>query len=132
MNLRQLGILACTGAAVLISCGDEQTFGVPNEGAILVAALTTGDDQDPNGYTFSINNGSPTQILLLDTVYVADLEPGDYQVALAGIADNCTPAPGTNPQTATVMAGDTVSTVFNVTCEVIDPGGGGDALRLGP
>jgi hypothetical protein len=132
MNLRQLRILACTGAAVLISCGDEQTFGVPNEGAIEVAALTTGDDQDPNGYTFTINNGSPTQILLIDTVYVADLEPGDYQVRLTGIADNCAPAAGTNPQTAVVAAGDTVSTVFNITCEVLGPPGGGDPLRLGP
>lgn len=133
MNLRQLLTLTgVAGAAALISCGDDQTFGLPNEGAILVAALTTGDDQDQNGYTFSVDGGNPAQIGLQDTVYVGALEPGEYVVRLAGIADNCAPAVGTNPQTVAVVAADTVSAVFDVACEVLGPPGGGGALRMKP
>jgi len=126
MNVRQLLTLTgVAGAAALISCGDDQTFGLPNEGAILVAALTSGEDLDQNGYTFSVDGGNPSQIGLQDTVYVAALEPGEYEVLLGGVAGNCAPAVGTNPRTVTVVAADTVSVVFDVACEVIGPPGGG-------
>jgi hypothetical protein len=124
MNPRQLLLLVGTGA-FLISCGDEQNFGLQDEGTILVAALTTGDDLDPNGYTFSLDNRSPESIGLQDTVFKSALEPGTYEVRLGGIAENCAPDAGTNPQTAVVVAGDTVSTVFNIACEVLQPPGGG-------
>ncbi|HEU5303503.1 MAG TPA: hypothetical protein VFU40_02560 [Gemmatimonadales bacterium] len=128
MYVRPLLLLLGVGIAGLISCGDEQISG-PTEGTILVAALTTGQDFDPNGYTFSVNNGSPDPIGLQDTVYVTQLEAGDYEVRLAGIAQNCSPAEGTNPQSATVVAGDTVSVIFDVACEaLLPPGGGGGGL----
>jgi hypothetical protein len=130
MNLRLLLILFGAGTLGLVSCGDEQISG-PSEGAILVAAITTGDDQDQNGYTFSINNGSPDPIGLQDTVYVTALETGSYEVRLTGIAPNCTAAEGTNPQTADVVAADTVEVLFDIACEIIAPpdGGGGGNLR---
>jgi hypothetical protein len=133
MDLRYLPPLLFAGTVALGSCGDEQISG-PTEGTIMVAALTTGDDQDPNGYTFSVNNGRPDPIGLADTVFVPALEAGQYEVRLAGIAENCSPAEGTNPQDAAVVAGDTVGVTFNVTCEVIAPpdGGGGGALRKSP
>jgi hypothetical protein len=127
MTIRQLLLMTGTGALALISCGDEQISG-PTEGTILVAALTTGEDMDPNGYTFSVNNGRPDPIGLLDTVWVNALEAGNYEVRLAEIATNCTPAEGTNPQTAAVAAGDTVAVIFNVTCEVLPPPGDGGGL----
>lgn len=124
MSVRQLLLLVGAGALGLISCGDEQISG-PSEGTILVAALTTGDDQDQNGYTFSVNNGRPDPIGLADTTYVTALEAGQYEVRLAGIAENCAPAEGTNPQSTTVIAADTVAVIFNVTCDLIPPDDGG-------
>ena len=124
MNLRPVFLLIGAGAASLMSCGDEQISG-PTEGAIQVATVTTGSDFDPNGYTFSVNSGTATPIGLQQTVYVTALEAGSYQVRLGGIADNCAPASGTNPQTADVVAGDTVAVQFDVTCEVLPPPGGG-------
>jgi hypothetical protein len=118
MSLRLLLILIGGISAGLVSCGDEQISG-PTEGTILVAAITSGDDMDPNGYTFSVNNSSPDPIGLLDTVYVPDLEAGNYEVRLTGIADNCAPAENTNPQTVAVIAGDTVSARFDITCDLI-------------
>jgi len=125
MDLRYLSLLLFgAGTAAVLACGDDQIAG-PTEGTILVAALTTGDDQDPNGYTFSVNSGQPTTIGLSDTVFVTALEAGEYEVRLGGIADNCAPELGTNPQSAVVVPADTVSVVFNVTCEVLPPPGGG-------
>jgi len=118
MSLRPILLLIGGISAGLASCGDEQISG-PTEGTILVAALTSGDDMDPNGYTFSINNSSPDPIGLLDTVFVVDLEAGNYEVRLAGIADNCTAAEGTNPQTVAVIAGDTVPARFDIACDLI-------------
>lgn len=132
MSLRPLFFLIGAVTIGLMSCGDEQISG-PTEGTILVAALTTGDDMDQNGYTFSVNNSSADPIGLLDTVYVTALEAGSYEVRLSGIAENCTPEDGTNPQTTDVVAGDTASVVFNVTCELAGPpaDGGGGLLRTG-
>jgi hypothetical protein len=126
MNPRNLSLLVLgAGIMALGSCGDDAVTG-PTEGSILIAANTTGSDFDPNGYTVSVNNGQANVIGVLDTVYVTDLEPGDYQVSLAGLANNCTTEPGTNPQVAAVVAGDTVSVNFEVACEVPPPPGGGD------
>lgn len=129
MTLRPLLLLIGTAALGLWSCGDEQISG-PTEGTILVAALTTGDDMDQNGYTFSVNNSSADPIGLLDTVFVTALEAGSYEVRLSNIAENCSPAEGTNPQTTDVTPGDTASVVFNVTCEFagLPPGDGGGGL----
>lgn len=132
MILRHLPFMILCGTSALIACsGDE--IAAPSEGTILVAALTTGEDQDANGYLFSVNNGRPDEIGLADTVFVTALEAGEYEVRLSGIAENCTPEDGTNPQDALVLGGDTVSVVFNVTCEVAAPpgdGGGGGLLRI--
>jgi hypothetical protein len=133
MNLRPLLFLIGTGAAGLMSCGDKQISG-PTEGTILVGAVTTGSDLDRNGYLFSLNNTTPTLIGLSDTVYVTALEAGAYEVRLSDIAENCLPADGTNPQTAQVLAGDTVAVHFDVACEAVlpPPGGGGGLLRTQP
>jgi hypothetical protein len=130
MNLRPLLFLIGTGTAGLMSCGDKQITG-PTEGTIMVGAVTTGADFDPNGYLFSVNNGTPKTIGLLDTVYVTALEAGSYEVRLSGIEENCVPADGTNPQTTQVLAGDTVAVLFDVACEAVSPppGGGGGNLR---
>lgn len=127
MSLRPFFLLIAA-VTVVMSCGDDQISG-PTEGTILVAALTTGDDMDQNGYMFSVNNGSADPIGLLDTVFVTALEAGSYEVRLSGIAENCSPAQGTNPQTTDVTAGDTTSVIFNVTCEFAGPPpDGGDGL----
>lgn len=121
-GLRLLLIGAGTMAAV--SCGDDQ--GPPQtDGTILVGAQTTGIDFDVNGYLVSINSSQGEEIGNLDTIFVTALEPGDYVVSLAGIAENCTVPPDDNPQTAIVVPGDTVDVLFDVTCDAIDDGGGG-------
>ena len=125
-----LGLLLLGTAAV--SCGDDQSPG-PVEGTILVGARPSGSDFDANGYLVSVNSSQGEQIGTLDTIYVTALEPGDYVVSLGGIAENCALPQEDNPQTATVVAGDTVDVLFDITCEAVGPpgGGGNDLLRWG-
>ncbi|HET9465950.1 MAG TPA: hypothetical protein VFO71_10490 [Gemmatimonadales bacterium] len=105
-----------------LSCGDDSITG-PTEGTILVGARTTGSDFDTDGYLVSVNQSQGEEIGVLDTIYVTALQPGDYEVALDDIANNCSVPQGDNPQTAAVTPGDTVEVLFDITC--VTPGGGG-------
>jgi hypothetical protein len=117
-------VLLGAGTVASVSCGDDPV-GQQAEGTILVGATTVGSDFDPNGYTILVNNGQAGLLQSTqDTVYV-DVEPGDYQVSLTGIASNCSTAPGENPVTVTVVPADTVNAEFEVTCEPPPPPGGG-------
>lgn len=114
-----------------ISCGDEDLVSQTTQGTIKVAATTVGaeSDLDPNGYTVELSTGEKTPIANAGTIYVEDLEEGDYQVALTGIAANC--AAGENPVNVSVVAADTVEAEFVVDCEVLDPpddGGPGEPI----
>lgn len=113
---------ACTMASV--SCGDDPVS-QPTEGTIMVVTTTVGTDFDPNGYTVSVNSGQPVAIENLGTLFFNDLDAGTYDVSLAGIAANCSTVPGENPKEVTVVAADTVSAEFEITCEVPNPDGGG-------
>lgn len=119
--------LMLLGAATMasVSCGDSLAS---EQGAILVAATTVGEDADvdPNGYTVAVNNGQATFIGVRDTIYVEDLDPGSYQVSLAGMAANCNTLPAENPVTVAVAPADTVNAEFEVTCDA--PPGGGNPL----
>ena len=127
-------MLIAVAAMTSISCGDDQGV-APTDGTILVGARTTGSDFDVNGYLVSVNSSQGDEIGHQDTIWVDALEPGDYIVGLEEMAENCTLPEETNPQTATVSAGDTVEVLFDITCEALDPGdggGGGDLLRMHP
>lgn len=116
-------LLLGAGMLIAVSCGDDQGPSQTN-GTILIGALTSGQDLDGNGYLVSVDGGQGTAIGLLDTVFVTSLDPTTHVVTLSGIAENCTPE-GNNPRSAAVIPGDTVSVVFEINCELIDGGGGG-------
>ena len=125
-------LLIGAGVIVVASCGDDQGP-PPTDGTILVGARTTGTDLDSDGYLISVNSSQGEPIGNLDTIYVTALEPGDYVVSLAGMAENCTVPQDTNPQDAIVIPGDTVEVLFDITCEPAAPpgdGGGGNLLKM--
>jgi hypothetical protein len=109
------------------SCGGDDAVVPTDQGTIMVAATTVGaaPDLDPNGYTVELSTGEKTPMPLAGTIYLEDLEEGDYQVGLTGIAANC--AAAENPVNVSVVAADTVEAEFVVTCDVLDaPDDGGD------
>ncbi len=127
--LFRLMFSACGIVLIGISCGDGDGVSPTTQGTIRVAATTVGleADVDPNGYTVELSTGEKTPIPVAGTIYLEDLEEGDYQVALTGVAANC--AAGENPVNVSVVAADTVEAQFVVTCAVLDPpddGGGGE------
>jgi hypothetical protein len=111
-----------------ISCGDDEGVSPTTRGTIRVAATTVGldADLDPNGYTVELSTGEKTPIALAGTIYIEDLEEGDYEVALTGIAANC--GAEENPVNVSVVAADTVEAEFVVSCASPEPpdDGGGD------
>jgi Tol biopolymer transport system component len=90
-------------------------FDVITDGTLQVITETTGSDLDSDGYSVTIDGGSGTSIGINDTLYFNDLEAGDYEVELNGMASNCS-LNGSNGRTENVAAGDTTSTTFQITC----------------
>jgi hypothetical protein len=125
--LRLLLIGSLAGA---ISCGDDQSS-ITGDGTIEIVTDTQGEDFDPDGYLWSVNSSQGQLIGHQETIWVDALEPGEYVVALSGIAENCTLPAEANPQSATVTPNDTVQVRFDVTCNLIEQpdGGGNPAVR---
>jgi hypothetical protein len=137
-QLRTRVIVSCrlvlSGCGIVLmgtACGGDDATVPTNQGAILVATSTVGlpADLDPNGYTVELSTGVKTPIAIDATTYLEDLDEGDYQVALTGIAANC--AANENPVNVSVVAADTAEAEFVVSCEVVEPpgdGGGGEPV----
>jgi hypothetical protein len=86
----------------------------PVTGAIQVAAVTSGNDLDPNGYDLDID-GSTMHMGVQQILTVGRLTPGEHTVTLGNVADNCTLS-GPNQVKAAVIAGVTEHVAFQVHC----------------
>ena len=109
-------ILAVTG------CGDDDDDGPtgPSTGSIEVSVTSTGEPADPTGYTVAVDGGSGQSIPAGGTITISDVSAGPHTITLGDVAENCSPAAGTNPQTVTVDAGETTEVAFDVTCAAIE------------
>jgi hypothetical protein len=69
----------------------------PVAGALELTMSTTGHDLDPeDGYSVTVDAGSPLAVPTNGSASIPDLAPGVHTVTLAGLAGNCaltTPAP---------------------------------------
>ena len=86
----------------------------PTTGSLTVGTTTTGSDVPATGYTLTVDGNSQT-IGPNASVTINDLAAGDHALALSGIPSNCTPSE-TNPTSASVPAGGTVTVTFSVSC----------------
>jgi hypothetical protein len=84
-------------------------------GAITIATTTTGDMPDPDGYSVTLDQGTPQPIGSNDLLTLGGLPAGDHTMTLTGIAQNCV-AGGDNPRTVAVTPGAAVETTFAVVC----------------
>lgn len=91
-------------------------FDVITEGTMEVVTTTSGDDQDDDGYTVTIDGTESASVGVEDTSYFAGLEDGAHDAELSGAASNCS-VQGDNPRSVDVSAGDTTSTTFEVQCD---------------
>jgi hypothetical protein len=89
-------------------------------GTLEISTTTAGESLDPDGYALSVDGTErhgPIGILV-ETLIVPGLPPGEHTVDLREVAPNCTVAEGSS-QTVTVAAGTTVKIQFSVSCSFI-------------
>jgi hypothetical protein len=109
-NPRSASVAAgATGeASFAISC-------IAAPGSVEVRATTTGTNLDPDGYSASVDNGTPQLVGVNASVVLSGISSGLRRVTLDGLAANCA-IPGENPQQVRVTAGTTASVTFEITC----------------
>jgi len=90
----------------------------PTTGDLIVTTTTGGSDLDPDGYTVSVA-GSSQSILTNGNVTFSGVQAGTQNVALTGIASNCTVS-SANPMTVTVPAGGIGHADFAISCVAPD------------
>ena len=115
-----LGFITLLAVSPLDGCGTGGDILDPRPavGAIVVATRTTGVDLDADGYTFSVDGGASRVVAGNERLVVPDLEAGDHQVVLQGIATNCQ-INGENPRVAAVPVADTTEVAFEVSCSAL-------------
>jgi len=101
--------------AWLLGAGCSDSTG-PKTGALQVSVTTTGAELDTNGYSVAIDGGAGRVIPSNGTVTLSGLSAGRHSVLLAGLAPNCAPVGAANPRPVEVVAGQTASAAFSVTC----------------
>ena len=97
-----------TSASYSVSC-------TATTGNLKINASTSGENQDADGYTVTVDGSNSQDIGPNGSVTFSELGKGDHQVELSGVTSNCS-IEGDNPWTATVEADTTVSDGVNVTC----------------
>jgi len=88
---------------------------VGGDGSLTVTTSTTGSNLDPDGYTVTVDAGAASQPIATNGSVTFTGPAGDHQIALTGVAGNCTVS-GANPRTVNVPAGGTATTTFAVSC----------------
>ncbi len=108
-----VGVTLSLSAASLTGCSDAT--GVEDTGSMEVTTATTGASLDPDGYVLTVDGVADKAIGINETVALSDLEPGDHDLELTGLTPNCE-VTNSNPQTVTVVAGESISASFEIEC----------------
>jgi hypothetical protein len=106
---------ASTGVTFVVDCRATQ-------GALQVTTSTTGQDQDQNGYQFSVDGGPARAIGVSGSETLSNISAGNHTVVLTGVATNCTVNDAN--QTVTVTSGSTATAAFAITCSAVPPARG--------
>lgn len=102
------------GVALLAGAGCEDTP-EPTFGEIRVAAITSGGDHDLDGYAVAVDGAPRGTIDVNGTLRFFQLATGEHEVALSGVADNCT-VTSENPRQVTVTGAEAALATFMVNC----------------
>lgn len=108
----------------IVSCSDSSTGNEPEPqpepvfGVIEVEVTTTGEDDDPDGYTVSIQGGETREIGPNGTVTFNQVSTGSKIVTLSGIPGHCT-LDGTTSQAFTLGDNEVRTIQFEVNCSAI-------------
>jgi WD40-like Beta Propeller Repeat/Dipeptidyl peptidase IV (DPP IV) N-terminal region len=108
---------ASAGAALLLvltSCGGED-IAAPATGSLTVSAPTNGPIEPVTDYSVVIDFDPAVALHANGSVTISDLTGGAHVVRLDGAPAGCAVS-GDNPRSVDVIAGETSSTSFDITC----------------
>ncbi|HEX2724067.1 MAG TPA: hypothetical protein VHM24_14210, partial [Gemmatimonadaceae bacterium] len=113
-------IISALAAQFAAGCDDQPGITDPKSGDLTVTVATTGSriDLDSDGYTVSVDGGSPLNVASSASVTFRGLAPGTHVLLLAGLAPNCSVS-GANPRSVEIGASGTSGTIasaFFITC----------------
>jgi YVTN family beta-propeller protein len=83
-----------------------------------LSVTTTGEDQDYDGYFYSLDGNAPAPLGLNASVTLGGLDAGPHQLVIDGVASNCTLAGGATRSIA-LSSGDTTDVQLVVACGAI-------------
>src|SRR3954468_10700005 len=108
---RTVSVDAAASVQVLfeVACSDTA-------GGIRIVTATTGTLIDSDGYQVVLDANDPRPIGTVDTLELNALPPGDHQIQLLDVADNCSIAEGEPTRTVVVAAGMVAEVEFQVVC----------------
>jgi Tol biopolymer transport system component len=113
----RLVVPIAAGLSAGLGCGGAD-IGSPTGGNLQVTTATSGPNPDADGYVITIDDGGQTVIGTNATLQRENIEPGAHSVQLAGVSPNCAVA-GDNPRSVEVVAGQTVTVEFTITCTAL-------------
>jgi hypothetical protein len=100
--------------AVLACDGDDVS---QPGGSLEVTSLTVGTGSDPDGYTVMLDGRGVAALGVTGSALIADVVPGEHQVDLSGVAENCQ-VEGERPRTVTVTESEAATAAFSIACGV--------------
>jgi hypothetical protein len=111
-NLRPVTIVAGQASTLTfaVTCAQPPA----QVGTLRITTVTSGADQDGNGYRYTVDGGDPQPIGLNDNADRANTEVGSHTVVLSDVAANCTVDDA--EQGTVVTQGGTATVAFRITC----------------
>jgi WD40 repeat protein len=117
----KVAVVLVISTGFLAACQDATTpEPVRKIGGIAVSVVTSGPDPDEDGYNVTLNGAvKPAGELEPNgSLTLSAMPSGNYQIRLAGLAQNCT-VDGSNPRTVTVVFGEITTAAFAVRCAAV-------------
>jgi hypothetical protein len=92
----------------------------PTTGNLTVTTTTSGDNVPTSDYTVTLDGTTSQPIPPTGEISFTALQPGGHEVALSGLPTNCQWT-SANPVTVTIVAGETETAAFMVSCSATPP-----------
>jgi hypothetical protein len=109
------GVAVSAGQTSQVPFAVTCTAPAASSGTLQISTTTSGTDQDPDGYSVRIDNGSAQPIGVNAMLTLINLSASTHSVRLLEVAANCSVS-GANPAPVTVPNGGTTSVAFSITC----------------
>jgi hypothetical protein len=124
-------VTVAAGASTTVDFAITCTVPPPTAGTVRITTVTTGPDQDPDGYEVSLDNGSAEAIANNESKTLSGIPPGAHTVTLSDVAGNCTVSDGLS-RNITVTAGAVTEVGFTISCTATEPSASRSTVEVDP